>query len=203
MHRQVAAGVAALTIGLMWVGGCAPSTGQQEALPEAPRNVRVLPMAVTDLHEYFEISGAMQPLRGTDVAAEESGTVAALPHDKGTYVRQGDVLVGVEMGRVPECFHGQQCLRARRDGRLDGLGAHVVGVRVDVGKDRCHVLEQETVRRGDKGEGRGHHLIAGPKPDGADTQVEPAGPTVHRDTVLSARPGRDRGLKLLDAGPDA
>ena len=96
MHRQVAAGVAALTIGLMWVGGCAPSTGQQEALPEAPRNVRVLPMVVTDLHEYFEISGAMQPLRGTDVAAEESGTVAALPHDKGTYVDQGDVLVELD-----------------------------------------------------------------------------------------------------------
>ena len=95
MRTRVAIALAVLTTVATALVGCGPPP-EREVPPEIPRNVRVLPMAATDLQEYFEISGRMQPVRGTDVAAEESGTVAALPHDKGDHVDAGDVLVELD-----------------------------------------------------------------------------------------------------------
>lgn len=95
MNTRVASALAVLTIMAAALVGCGPPP-EREVLAEIPRNVRVLPLAVTDLQEYFEISGPMLPVRGTDVAAEESGTVAALPHDKGDHVDEGDVLVELD-----------------------------------------------------------------------------------------------------------
>ena len=95
MEKQVACTLTLLTITAALLAGCTP----QEALeipPETARNVRVMPIARTDLLEYFEISGPLQPRRGTDVSAEEGGAVVALIHDKGEYVDGGDVLVELE-----------------------------------------------------------------------------------------------------------
>ena len=72
---------------------------------EVPRNVRVLTLATTSVTEYFEIAGPMQPVRGTDVSAEEQGTVAAVVANKGERVKGGDVLIELD----------RRLLRANRD----------------------------------------------------------------------------------------
>ena len=95
MNSRVAISLAVLTTVAAGLVGCGPPP-EREVPPEIPRNVRILPLEPTDLQEYFEISGRMEPVRGTDVAAEESGTVAALPHDKGDQVDTGDVLVELD-----------------------------------------------------------------------------------------------------------
>ena len=75
--------------------GCAPG-GETETLAEVLRNVRVMTLERTSITEYFEISGPVRPVRGTDVSAEEAGTVAAIPHDKGARVAADDVLVELD-----------------------------------------------------------------------------------------------------------
>jgi membrane fusion protein (multidrug efflux system) len=74
---------------------CAPG-GDAETPPAPPRNVRVMTLAPTTLTEYFAMSGPVFPVRGTDISAEESGTVWAIPHDKGERVKAGDVLVELD-----------------------------------------------------------------------------------------------------------
>lgn len=63
---------------------------------EVARNVRVLELAPSTLEEFHEISGPVGPVRGADLAAEESGPVTALPAAKGARVRAGQVLVEQE-----------------------------------------------------------------------------------------------------------
>jgi len=75
--------------------GCASSV-EPDPPSESPRNVRVLVLKPQDLEEFFQISGPMLPVRGTDVSAEEGGTVTRLPHDKGDRVAAGDVLVELD-----------------------------------------------------------------------------------------------------------
>lgn len=82
----------AAMLGGALLAGCAPADSG-EVPPEVPRNVRVMAVGLSDLSEYVDISGPVRPLRGTDVSAEESGTAAEIPHDKGARVRAGDVLV--------------------------------------------------------------------------------------------------------------
>ncbi len=84
-----------LLAGLLAAAGCAPHA-EDETPGEVARNVRVVELAPTDLDEFFEISGPLHPVRGTDVSAEESGTVHAIPHDKGDRVARGDVLVELD-----------------------------------------------------------------------------------------------------------
>ncbi|MBC8424715.1 efflux RND transporter periplasmic adaptor subunit [bacterium] len=84
-----------LLAGLLLAVGCAPQA-ETETQSEVARNVRVLELAPTDLDEFFEISGPLLPARGTDVSAEESGTVFAIPHDKGDRVVRLDVLVELD-----------------------------------------------------------------------------------------------------------
>lgn len=92
-RRRLAAPI--LLAGLLLAAGCAPHAGDETG-GEIARNVRVLELAPTDLDEFFEISGPLQPVCGTDVSAEESGTVYAVPHDKGERVARGDVLVELD-----------------------------------------------------------------------------------------------------------
>ena len=87
--------VPALLAILLLATGCAQRM-ENEAPVEIARNVRVLELSTTDLDEYFEISGPLRPVRGTDVSAEESGTVFAIPHDKGDRVSRDDVLVELD-----------------------------------------------------------------------------------------------------------
>jgi membrane fusion protein, multidrug efflux system len=76
------------------------ATGCAKVPAAAPRevasNVRVLELVATSLAEYHEIAGPVGPVRGADLAAEESGPVTALPAAKGARVRQGQVLVEQE-----------------------------------------------------------------------------------------------------------
>lgn len=80
---------------LLATAGCMPG-GDGELPPEVPRNVRVLSLAPTDVEEYFEISGPVEPVRGATVASEENGRVRGVPHDKGSEVPAGGVLVELD-----------------------------------------------------------------------------------------------------------
>ncbi len=87
--------VLTVLVATLLTAGCAPEQ-QAEAPAEVARNVRVLDLAPTDVTEYLEITGPMAPVRGAVVSAEESGSVFAVPHDKGDVVQEGDVLVELD-----------------------------------------------------------------------------------------------------------
>ncbi len=87
--------VPALMTVLLLAAGCAQRM-ESEAPEEVARNVRVLELTTTDLDEFFEISGPLRPARGTDVSAEETGTVYAIVHDKGDRVSRDDILVELD-----------------------------------------------------------------------------------------------------------
>ncbi|MBK8166088.1 MAG: efflux RND transporter periplasmic adaptor subunit [bacterium] len=74
--------------------GCAKAPAV--APREVARNVRVLELVATSLAEYHEIAGPVGPVRGADLAAEETGPVTALPAAKGAVVRAGQVVVEQE-----------------------------------------------------------------------------------------------------------
>jgi multidrug efflux pump subunit AcrA (membrane-fusion protein) len=84
-----------MTIILLDLSGCAP-TEERSAPTELPRNVRVMDMAPADIDEFFEISGPVAPVRGSDISAEESGVVKAINNDKGAHVGEGDVLLELD-----------------------------------------------------------------------------------------------------------
>jgi membrane fusion protein, multidrug efflux system len=89
--------LAGLLIGaaLAAIAGCQAPAAEEPA-PEVPRNVRTMALATSAVTEYFEVAGPILPVRGTDVSAEEGGTVQAIPHDKGAQVRTGSVLVALD-----------------------------------------------------------------------------------------------------------
>lgn len=76
-------------------GACSPQQ-QEDTGTEVARNVRVLDLQPESLVEYFEISGPVSPVLGTDLSLEESGPVVALPVEKGQTVRKGDLLVEID-----------------------------------------------------------------------------------------------------------
>jgi membrane fusion protein (multidrug efflux system) len=63
---------------------------------EVARNVRVLELSASSLAEFHEISGPVGPVRGADLAAQESGPVVAVRAAKGARVQAGQVLVEQE-----------------------------------------------------------------------------------------------------------
>ena len=84
--------LAALLVGL---GACtAPPAGEQPA--EVERNVRVMSLERSTLTEFFEISGPVAPVRGSDLSSEEAGRVSVITHDKGERVEMGEVLVELD-----------------------------------------------------------------------------------------------------------
>ena len=86
-----------LTVGLLAVAGFAGcNKAPADAPREVARNVRVLELKATTLAEFHEISGPVGPVRGADLAAEETGTVMALPAAKGARVRAGQVVLEQE-----------------------------------------------------------------------------------------------------------
>ncbi len=86
--------IAVAALATLLGAGCAKAPAA--APREVARNVRILPLAATSLAEYHEIAGPVAPVRGADLAAEESGPVTALPVGKGARVRAGQVLVEQE-----------------------------------------------------------------------------------------------------------
>ena len=77
------------------VAGCGEQT-QTESLGEVPRNVRVLTLGEESVAEFFEISGPVAPVRGTDLSAQESGPVVAIPVGKGEAVAKGKIILELE-----------------------------------------------------------------------------------------------------------
>jgi len=57
---------------------------------DTPLNVRALNLRPTQLHEYLVVSGVFHPVRGTEISTEESGVVAEIQRDKGTFVDRGN-----------------------------------------------------------------------------------------------------------------
>lgn len=86
--------VVASLLAALGAAGCgkAPAAAPREVA----RNVRVLELSATSLAEFHEISGPVAPVRGADLAAEESGPITAIRAAKGARVRAGDVLVEQE-----------------------------------------------------------------------------------------------------------
>jgi membrane fusion protein, multidrug efflux system len=82
-------------IALLLAVGCSPSDEVPES-QEVSRNVRVLPLESESLVEYFEVSGPVSPVLGTDLSVEESGPVIALPVVKGRAVEEGDLLLELD-----------------------------------------------------------------------------------------------------------
>jgi len=77
------------------VAGC----GQKDEVgevTEVPRNVRVLTLGEESVAEFFEISGPVAPVRGTDLSAQESGPVVAIPVGKGEAVAKGNIILELE-----------------------------------------------------------------------------------------------------------
>lgn len=93
-HRNLSGLLALLALGVasLVLAGCQAPAAEEPA-SEVPRNVRAMTLATSAVTEYFEVAGPVLPVRGTDVSAEEGGTVQAIPHDKGAQVRAGSVLI--------------------------------------------------------------------------------------------------------------
>ena len=75
------------------LGACSDGDAGVPETPERASNVRVLELAPTDLEESIVISGPLRPVRGTDIATQESGVIQALSADKGSVVKKGQVVV--------------------------------------------------------------------------------------------------------------
>lgn len=86
-----------ILISLLVVGGCREEQ-EPEAVPEVPRNVRVVEVVPSQLTEYFEISGPVAPVRGADISSQEAGPVVRLAVTKGQAVLKGEVLVEQDRG---------------------------------------------------------------------------------------------------------
>ncbi|MBT3316558.1 efflux RND transporter periplasmic adaptor subunit [bacterium] len=82
-----------LALGTVLLGACNNEENSEGVLPEVPKNVRVLALQSTDLEEYFEISGPVTPVRGTNLSAQESGTVVSLPVAKGDVVSANSLVI--------------------------------------------------------------------------------------------------------------
>ncbi len=115
-RRATAAALLSLAVLLLAAGGCRRDGAGPE--PEVPRNVRILVLAPVDFTEALEFSGVLRPVRGTDLGAEEGGTVVAIPRDKGETVAAGEIVV-----RLDDRLAAAELERARAELRLRAFDA--------------------------------------------------------------------------------
>jgi membrane fusion protein (multidrug efflux system) len=87
--------VVVLAASLVVIAGC-DNSSDSESVNEVPRNVRVLTLDRETVSEFFEISGPVAPVRGTDLSAQESGPVVALPVAKGQGVAKGKIVIELD-----------------------------------------------------------------------------------------------------------
>ncbi len=107
----------AITSGLL-VAGC----GEQEEageVTEVPRNVRVLTLGEESVAEFFEISGPVAPVRGTDLSAQESGPVVAIPVRKGEAVAKGKMILELERDILKSEMEAAQAALAMQSYNVD------------------------------------------------------------------------------------
>jgi RND family efflux transporter MFP subunit len=84
-----------LAVVLLGLGACTEPPASEQPT-EVERNVRVLTLGKTNLTEFFEISGPVQPVSGSDISSEEAGRVAVITRDKGERIEKGEVLVELD-----------------------------------------------------------------------------------------------------------
>ena len=98
--------------------GCSEKT-QTDTSGEKPRNVRILELGSETIAEFFEISGPVAPVRGTDLSAQESGPVVALPVDKGQAVGKGKTVLVIERDILKSELIAAEASFALEDYNLD------------------------------------------------------------------------------------
>jgi RND family efflux transporter MFP subunit len=82
-------------VALALVIGCGGAP-EDDTAKEVARNVRVMPLETGAVTEFLEIAGPVLPVRGTDVSAQESGTVEDIDSDKGARVANDQALVTLD-----------------------------------------------------------------------------------------------------------
>jgi len=68
----------------------------EETAREVARNVRVMPLETGDVVEFLEVAGPVLPVRGTDISAEETGTIQEIVQNKGTKVAKNSAVVRLD-----------------------------------------------------------------------------------------------------------
>ncbi len=120
LHAKSLSGPALATVMtalLISGGGCRESAPPAE-VEEVPHNVRVITLDRESIEQYFEVSGPVAPVRGTDLSAQESGPVVALPVAKGASVKAGEIIIEQD----------RRILKAERDAAAAALAAQAYNV---------------------------------------------------------------------------
>ncbi len=100
------------------VTGCGEKDEVGE-VTEVPRNVRVLTLGEESVAEFFEISGPVAPVRGTDLSAQESGPVVAIPVGKGEAVAKGNIILELERDILKSEMDAAQAALAMQSYNVD------------------------------------------------------------------------------------
>jgi len=100
------------------VAGCGEQDEAGE-VTEVPRNVRVLRLGEESVAEFFEISGPVAPVRGTDLSAQESGPVVAIPVGKGEAVAKGNIILELERDILKSELDAAQAALAMQSYNVD------------------------------------------------------------------------------------
>lgn len=119
-------------------GGCRQVDPEQSA--EAAHNVRVLSLAPQTLTEYFELTGPVVPVRGTDISAQESGPVTRLLAAKGDTVAAGQGLLELERTILAAELEGAEAALRTQDYNLDKVRRLFEAQKVS----RIELLDAET-----------------------------------------------------------
>lgn len=102
----------------MLLTGCGKKDSA-DSLTEVPRNVRVLILGEESVAEFFEISGPVAPVRGTDLSAQESGPVVAIPVGKGEAVAKGKIILELERDILKAELEAAQAALAMQSYNVD------------------------------------------------------------------------------------
>ena len=105
-------------------------------------------------------------------------------------MRLGDRQDGIHVCHLPEQVDRDDCLGLRRDGRLEQLRIHVVGLLIDVDEDRGRPTVADGLCRGDEGGRDGDHLIAWPDAEGEKRQPQRVCAVGDTDRNLGVTVGR-------------
>jgi len=98
------------------LGACSSGDADGVEVPaERAHNVRILELARTNLEESIVISGPLRPVRGTDIATQESGVIQSLPKDKGSVVKKGQIVVLLNRGLLAAELKSAEAARILRE----------------------------------------------------------------------------------------
>ena len=134
-------------------------------------------------------------------AAVVPGAAVRVRHvlNHGQSVPLGDGQDGLHVAAHPAEVHGHDRAGAGGDGGLDGRRGDVVGLGIDVGKDRDEARVQDGRHAGEEGDGRDDDLGAALQAEGLQGDLKGAGAAVEADAVAGVV-GRGESLFELDDG---